>query len=293
MRITQNMILRNTLRSINDNRDGMNLSQNRIATQKKVQKPSDDPIAFSRSVRFRRSLEQNKQFMRNVQDARSWVDTTSIGLNQLHDYTAQAYELAMQGADASSDANMRATMADSARGILHDMVNIGNTQYLGKSIFAGTATDESEPFDLQNDTVTYNGNDQYIKRRINENLTFEINTSGQELVDTGMFTAMTDLITALDNNDVDAIGMSIEALKSAKSNVLTLSTNMGTKAASFNLVYDRLESTNISLESFISDEEDTNMEEEIVKLKSQETAYQAALQSASSIMNLNIMNYMG
>ncbi len=293
MRITQNMILRNTLRSINDNRDGMNQSQNRIATQKKVQKPSDDPIAFSRAVRFRRTLEQNKQFMRNVQDARAWVDTTSIALDQLHDYTLQAYDLAIQGADGSSDADMRATMADSARGILQEMVSIGNTQYLGKSIFAGTATNESEPFTLQNDAVTYNGNDQYIKRRFNENLTFEINTTGQELEDTGMFAAMTDLITALDNNDVDAIGASIEALNTVKSNVLTLSTNVGTKATTYILVHDRLDRTNTSLESYISDEEDTVMEEEIVKLKSQETAYQAALQTASSIMNLNIMNYLG
>ena len=292
MRITQNMILRNTLRSINDNRDGMNLSQNRIATQKKVQKPSDDPIAFSRAVRFRRTLEQNKQFMRNVQDARAWVDTTSIALDQLHEYSLQAYDIAVQGADGSSDADMRATMADSARGILQEMVSIGNTQYLGKSIFSGTDTNESEPFDLQNDAVTYNGNDQYIKRRFNENLTFDINTTGQELMDTGMFAAMTDLINALDNNDVDAIGASIEAINAVKSNVLTLSTNVGTKASTYALVYDRLDRSNTSLESYISDEEDTVMEKEIVMLKSQETAYQAALQTASSIMDLNIMNYL-
>jgi len=84
MRITQSMILRNTLYRINQNRDEINKAQGRIATQKKIIQPSDDSLGFSQAVRFRRALSQNEQFLQNIQDAEAWVSTTSFSLDQLH-----------------------------------------------------------------------------------------------------------------------------------------------------------------------------------------------------------------
>ncbi len=292
MRITQNMILRNTLSRVNDNRDEMNEIQGRIASQKRVQKASDDPISFSRASRFRRNLEQNKQFIKNVEDANAWISTTSISLDQLHEYTLQAYDLASRGADGTADAELRAQLADSVRGLLQDSVNLGNSQYLGKSIFAGTLTNESEPFLLTGDVVTYRGNDEYIQRRVTENQVENINTTGQDLLDTDLFAGLGALITALDANDVDAINASMEQMGNVKKNLLTLSTTTASRETNLLLVKYRLNSTNQNLIAYISDEEDAVLEEEIVKFKSQETAYQAALQSASQIMSMNILNYL-
>ncbi len=292
MRVTQNMILRNTLSRVNDNRDEMNTIQRRIASQKRVQKASDDPISFSRAARFRRSLEQNKQFIKNVEDANAWISTTSISLDQLHEYALQAYDLASRGADGTADAELRAQLADSVRGLLQDSVNLGNSQYLGKSIFAGTLTNEEEPFLLTGDVVTYQGNDEYIERRVTENQVENINTTGQDLLDTELFAGLNALITALDANDVDAINASMEQMGNVKKNLLTLSTTTASRETNLLLVKYRLESTNEDLIAYISDEEDAVLEEEIVKFKSQETAYQAALQSASQIMNMNILNYL-
>ena len=292
MRITQNMILRNTLSRVNDNRDEMNEIQGRISSQKRVQKASDDPISFSRASRFRRNLEQNKQFIKNVEDANAWISTTSISLDQLHEYALQAYDLASRGADGTADAELRAQLADSVRGLLQDSVNLGNSQYLGKSIFAGTLTNESEPFLLTGDVVTYQGNDEYIQRRVTENQVENINTTGQDLLDTDLFAGLSALITALDANDVSAINTSMEQMGDVKKNLLTLSTTTASRETNLLLVKYRLNSTNEDLIAYISDEEDAVLEEEIVKFKSQETAYQAALQSASQIMNMNILNYL-
>jgi len=292
MRITQNMILRNTLSRVNDNRNEMHTIQERIASQKRVQKASDDPISFSRASRFRRSLEQNKQYIKNVNDATAWISSTSIALDQLHEYTLQAYDLASRGADGTADTELREQLATSVRGLLQESVNIGNSQYLGKSLFAGTMTNESEPFVLTGDVVTYNGNNERIERRVSENLVKDINTTGQELLDTELFAAFTALITALDADDVTAINSSMEQLSNVKKNVLTLSTTVASNEANLLLIQNRLDNTNVDLKSYISHEEDAILEEEIVRFKSEETAYQAALQSASMIMSMNILNFM-
>ena len=292
MRITQNMILRNTLSRVNDNRDEMNETQGRISSQKRVQKASDDPLSFSRASRFRRSFEQNKQFIKNVEDADAWISTTSISLDQLHEYALQAYDLASRGADGTADAELRAQLADSVRGLLQDSVNLGNTQYLGKSIFSGTLTNEGEPFVLTGDVVTYQGNDEHIQRRVTENQTENINTTGQDLIDTDLFGSLSRLIAGLEANDETAINTSVDEMNTVKKNLLTLSTTTASRETNLLLIKYRLNSTNEKLISYISDEEDAVLEEEVVKFKSQETAYQAALQSASQIMGMNILNYL-
>lgn len=292
MRITQNMILRNTLRSINDTRDDMHRAQGRIATQKRVTKASDDPLSFSRAQRFRRSFEQNKQFLRNTADAISWISTTELGLDQLYEYSLQAYDFASQGSDGSSNAEMRAQLAESVRGLLQDSVHLANSQYLGRSIFSGTMTDEAEPFVLTGDVVTYVGNDEKINRRITESFVEEINVTGQELMDTTYFDNLTALITALEADDDTAISTAMEQLYDAKKNVLTLTTQAASVETNLHLIQYRLNSTNDNLVAYISDEEDADMEEEIIRFKSQEIAYQAALQTASEIMRMNIMDYL-
>lgn len=292
MRITQNMILRNTLRSMNDTRDEMHQVQGRISTQKRVTKASDDPLSFSRSHRFRRSFEQNKQFLKNTSDAISWISTSELSLDQLYEYSLQAYNFASQGSDAISNGDLRAQLAESVRGLLQDSVHLANSQYLGRSMFSGTMTDESEPFQLVGDVVTYVGNDEKINRRITESFVEEINVTGQELMDTGYFDNLTALITALEAGDETAVNAAMEQLYDSKKNLLTITTEAASVQTNLQLIESRLTSTNENLISYISDEEDANMEEEIVRFKSEEMAYQAALQTASDIMRMNILSYL-
>ncbi len=292
MRITQSMILRNTLYRVNYNRDEMNNIQRRISSQKKIQKPSDDAVGFSQAVRFRRAMERNKQYIKNIEDADGWAGTTSAALDQLYDYSLQAYDLAQKGADGSADAGIRASLAENIRGILEDSVAQANSQYMGKAIFAGTATREAEPFQLQSGVVTYNGNDEDIMHRISENVTKAINVTGQDLMDSGLFAALTATVTALENDDPDAVRTAMDLLKGAGKELLKHSTHIGALRTTLDMVKGRLENTNINLQDYISTVEDANMEEEIVRFKTQETAYQAALQSASHVLDMNILNYL-
>ncbi len=292
MRITQSMILRNTLYRVNLNRDEINKAQGRIATQKKILQPSDDSLGFSQAVRFRRSLSQNKQFLKNIQDAESWVNTTSEALDQLHDYAMQAYSVAQKGADGASDAEIRQSLAVTVRGLLQEAVAISNTNYRGKAVFAGTATLENQPFTLENNVVTYSGNDDKITRKVSQNVSAEINVTGQEIMDTELFTSLSDLVDGLENNDQDAIKAAMERLGSAEKELLKLATDSGSLQVNLGLIKGRLTETNVNLEKYISDLVDAHLEEEIVKLKAQENAYMAALKSTSEILNMNIMNYL-
>ncbi len=293
MRITQSIIYRNTIARVFENRDELNAIQNRIATQKRVQKASDDPISFSRISRFRTAYEQNEQFLKNINDANSWTSTTSLALDQLHEYAIQAKSLIAQGSDGTASTDLRESIAQSLQGILEESVSLSNTQYLGKSVFAGTNTENEKPFVLTGLTVTYEGNTDHIYRKISSNVKMAINVDGQSIMDTRFFEVLESAITALRANDTTAINSAMQLMESAEDEILNLSTSVASKMNSIDLVENRLNNTNLDLAKYISEEEDVVLEEEVVRFKAEQLAYEAALQSASEVMKLNIMKFIG
>jgi flagellar hook-associated protein 3 FlgL len=292
MRITQSMITRNTLSNVNLHRSNLVNIQERIATQKKVQKASDDPVSFSRITRFSEAMEQNEQFLKNILFSSTWIDTTTESIDQLRDYAIQAKDIATQGADASSDADVRNNLAQTLRGMYEEALSLVNSKYLDKSLFAGTNTNNNLPFEEQAGAVVYSGNDDPIIRKVSQNTTITINVTGQDIMDTNFFDSILTLITALEADDVPNIQTSIDAMGNAADDLLNLSSNAASITKNLEIIENRLINTNEKLAAYISEEEDVQLEEEFVKYETQQTAYQAALQSATDILRLSIMNFL-
>ena len=59
------------------------------------------------------------------------------------------------------------------------------------------------------------------------------------------------------------------------------------------MIQSRLEQSNVDISGFLSDARDANLDEEIVRFKAEELAFQASLQATSNVLKLNIMNYLG
>ena len=56
MRITNNIILHNTTSNINGNKVNVNNLNNQMTSQKKIQRPSENPVIAVRSLRLRTTL---------------------------------------------------------------------------------------------------------------------------------------------------------------------------------------------------------------------------------------------
>jgi len=292
MRITQSMIVRDTLTQVQGNRLTMHQIQERISTQKKVQKASDDPTGYSRIQRYRTAADQNEQFLKNIFQSRNWIETTVSALENFHDFSNMAKGIAIQAADGAISPDMRAMFAQSLRSILEESLAVANTRYLDKNVFAGTHTTHPQPFTLEAGGVTYAGNDDPIQRKISAGNVITINTTGQQIMDTNFFTEINNLIAALENNDVSAIQNGIDIMAGVVKEFENLMTVAASSLSGLMMMETRLTQTNVDLTAYIADEENAILEEEIVKFKAQEIAYQAALQTAADVMKINILRYL-
>ncbi|MBQ1604652.1 MAG: hypothetical protein II091_02875 [Lachnospiraceae bacterium] len=84
MRVTNNMIMRNSSYNIGGTKNLVSLANNQMTTQKKISRPSDDPVIAIRSLRLGTSLAKTNQYYeKNIPDAESWLDVTETALTNM------------------------------------------------------------------------------------------------------------------------------------------------------------------------------------------------------------------
>ncbi|MFP4516998.1 MAG: flagellar hook-associated protein FlgL, partial [Desulfovibrionales bacterium] len=111
------------------------------STQKKVNRPSDDPQGTARILQYRDSLNQLGRYRENVDTAKGWLNLADSTLLEVNNLIIRARELAEQGATGTYSADNREQMSYEARQLFEQMVSLANTSFEGQSIFAGHKTD--------------------------------------------------------------------------------------------------------------------------------------------------------
>ena len=72
MRVTTKVIQGNSIANINTNKVYQDKLNNQMATEKKIVRPSDDPVVAIRALRLRTNVSQVTQYYeKNVSDAES------------------------------------------------------------------------------------------------------------------------------------------------------------------------------------------------------------------------------
>lgn len=154
MRVTNSMIVKRTKTNINANRAQVDYTNNQMSTQKKITKPSDDPIIAIRSLRLRSTLSTITQYYRNnISDAESWMDCTGTALTNMKDLLDDAYSRVVYGATDELQPEDRQTIYKALQSLQQQIYCEGNADYARRTVFTGFKTNESLTFTSNKDAV--------------------------------------------------------------------------------------------------------------------------------------------
>ncbi len=140
MRVTGKMIRQRILNNTNMAMERLQFAQTQLATGKRILKPSDDPLSLSKAMRARAILTDNRQFLRNIEDALSWLDNTEPEVDAMVTVIMELKEIAIEGASDTKSAGQRQVLAGQVEDLIERLVGLANTRYGGKYVFAGTYT---------------------------------------------------------------------------------------------------------------------------------------------------------
>ncbi len=178
MRIADKMTTTQVDRNIQKNRAEMASQQNQAATQKRVNKPSDDPLAATRVLAARTDENSYKQYMQNIVQAKSFIEYSEQALGELNDALVRAKELAIgQASDAGAGEETRRITAEEVGQIFQQSVQIGNRKLGDRYIFSGLQT-LTQPFDPRGE---YSGDSGDIKIQIHKDAHVGMNLAGSKV----------------------------------------------------------------------------------------------------------------
>ena len=142
MRITNQMMINSSMANIQVNKKQVNTLDTQLSTQKKINKPSEDPIIAIRALRLRASLNEVTQYLKkNIPDAQQWLSTTQGALTQGESVINKLYEYCNQGSADSYASEQRNTIAESLKALKKTFYDEGNVDYAGRYVFTGYKTD--------------------------------------------------------------------------------------------------------------------------------------------------------
>ena len=116
-----------------------------------IHRGSDDPVAYSKLLRYKVSVNENEQYTRNVQTATAWMQTTDIALTHIAEITKTFKEKTIEAAtDVNGDADFDA-IAKEMWAMIEEIYATSKAQHDGRYVFSGQK-DKTEPFTLTTET---------------------------------------------------------------------------------------------------------------------------------------------
>ncbi len=152
MRITNKIIQNNSLNNINTNKTLQDKLSTQLSSEKKISRPSEDPIVALRSLRLRTSVNQTAQYVeKNVEDAKSWLTVTEDAISTLSDIITDIRKQYVKGTSDSLTVSDRRIIAENLEALSEEIYNTGNADFAGRTVFTGYRTGESLTFPQQTD----------------------------------------------------------------------------------------------------------------------------------------------
>ena len=147
MRMTNKIMQNNSLYNINQNKVLQDKLSTEMSTNKKLTRPSDDPVIAIRALRLRSSVSELTQYHdKNSPDAESWLKVTSDGLGTVTEILTDLSKNANKGANKDLTPDDIEIIVTNMKSLAEEFYSTGNLDYAGRYVFTGYRTDTPMSF---------------------------------------------------------------------------------------------------------------------------------------------------
>mgnify|MGYP000957142437 FL=1 len=301
IRITNGMLVNELKYNLNNNYTNMDKYQRQLATGRKINLPSDNPAGLVKSLRLRTNLVEGEQYLANINEGINFMETTDAALDNLTAIMQRIRELAVNAANGTNDDSARKAIADEIKELTDQITIVANTSYGSKYIFAGTnVTQQPCQEDSDPDTFKWTGNNEALQLEIGVGVKLTINLTDSSMnnffvgngTDPGVIDFCRGLVSDIETGDLDAVNAALTTADKFIDNLLTARSTIGAKVNRLELQQSRLDSTQISYTSLLSQNEDADIAEVIMNLKMQESVYRASLAAGARIIQPSLVDFL-
>jgi flagellar hook-associated protein 3 FlgL len=284
--------------------------QDQVSSGQRVTSAEDDPTAAGQVMKLNEQALNVQQYQKNIENHSEFASATHDVVRSLKNVLDRAQEIAIaaDGLDSPDDLKIYEIEVDQ---LIHHAVQVANTTHRGEYLLGGTKSN-AQPFtsvlngDGQVTDVTFGGNIELAESEISEGVRVASRMVGQNESGSGerglisdsrygadLFKHLIQLRENLSSGDISAIKTTTRPLlENDDENLLQSLADNGALQSRLEASLDSSKDDELELEGQISKRTDVDLAEMMVKLNHSQTNYQAALQSAGSVLNLTLLDFL-
>jgi len=302
-RVTEGMLGRRLLSDLQASTQRIATAQRQIASGKRIERPSDDPLATHSALRLRNELAALTADQSSISDAQGWLDTTEAALSSITDVAQRARELVVKGANGTLTQGDRDKIAAEIDQLVETVKGAANSSYGGRYVLSGTETDQAPYLAGANDD--WQGDvGGTVYRQIGPGVSVAVNVRGDDVLGNGL-----DAAGASDGRLLGTLRQVAEHLRAGDmaalrgDDLVDLSRNLEDVTAARGVVgalSNRIESASARLAQveeatlgLLSEAEDTDVAKAMIELSTQQSVYQAALRSGQALIQPSLLYFLG
>lgn len=282
MRLTPLTVLTRTTARIADRYTAYERASDDVSTGRRLHRVSDDPAAMHRVMALTAAHGTRQRELSAAADAATWLDTTDSTLQSAVDRLQRARQLVISGA-GTRGASERGAIAAELRSITEQVLAIANARHHGRPLLGGTA--DGAAVSAAGGVYSYTGDAGAVVRRVGPDETVQANVTAQ---DTFWFTApagypdnafalLDHLAAAIEAGDTDRAAAGLDAVDAALDQATGQLARVGARANQVEAARTRTADLSRSLLTERSELQDVDIAEAVLRLRTEQTAYETAL----------------
>ncbi len=176
-RVSNSLINQLLTNNIQVNQQNMLQIEDEVGTGQAFQLMSQDPTAAMLGLQLKEQIAQKTQVQSNLTNDQSYLSQTDTELTTVANQLTSIQSTVETAIGTTSTPEDQQAAAQQVQNALQQLVAIGNTQYQGRYLFAGSDS-TVQPFQLVGNNIQYNGNSGSLNTYVDTNQLLGTNVDG-------------------------------------------------------------------------------------------------------------------
>lgn len=297
MRVSSHQFHLNSIKNIQSNTENFNENSIQLATNKRILKPSDDPLGTVMIMNLGSEIKSLEQYKTNMDAVNFSLGQQEVQLTGIVNQIYSLQSLITTAADGSmGEAEIKALGQEMSVAFpaIVDLLNATDSD--GKYYFSGSKTDE-QPFQIDaTGNYVYTGDNIIREVAVSDDSSVKNNIVGDDLdPGAGFLNAMQDYLVDVNNPPAGGVGnqsrVMIDKLADFLGTISSQVTTIGSTMASL----DSITTSNQDITTFTVNLQDdlsaVDYPEAFISMKESMAAYESSMQVYSTVSKLSLFSY--
>lgn len=265
----------------------MTRAQGQLSSGLRIREASDAPDQIGALLQSRAGYAAAAQASSNLSAAREEIHTSEVALQNGIQLLERLRVLSAQAQTGTVTSESRQILAEEAKGIMQQIVDIANSTFNGRHLFAGNA-DQVPPFQL--DPVQPDGVAPYAGSAATREVLntaghpIALHRSGSEIFQSAdpaknVFASANALRLAISSGDAAALAAADSNISGALTHLNTTLAWYGQAESSVSFSFDQAQTHLLGWQTRIAGIEEADLAQAILELETAQTSQEAALQA--------------